>query len=105
MFIHKDYAGCIFDLEKVIELTNDKEIEYKIQIHLNNAKKHQEKLAIHWYPDRFKEILKKKEAEKNIKLINRAFDIIGDEEKKHIYDFCHGYTDIPPVIEDSSANS
>lgn len=57
-------------------------------------------LAVRWHPDRFRETLKKKEVEKKMKLINHAFDIIGNEESKQIYDFCHQLTDVLPVFED-----
>lgn len=46
-------------------------------------------MAVRWLSDRFLETLKKKEAEKKMKLINR-------EESKHIYDFCHQLTDVLP---------
>lgn len=40
-----------------------------------------------WHPDRYKGD-KKKEAESMMKKINTAYDILGDEQRKHLYD--HG---------------
>lgn len=56
---------------------------------ISEVKKSYRNLAVRWLSDRFLETLKKKEAEKKMKLINR-------EESKHIYDFCHQLTDVLP---------
>ena len=127
LYIHKDYSGCISDFEAALSISKNEKIKKQVHIYLNKAKKFQEnerkinyysvlnlkpgadinevkksyrRLVIFWHPDRFKEILKKKEAEKRMKLINRAYDIIGNEESKHVYDFCHHLTDVPPYSED-----
>lgn len=44
------------------------------------------KLVRQWHPDRFGDPDKKKEAESMMKKINQAYDILGDEQKKRLYD-------------------
>jgi len=44
------------------------------------------KLVVKWHPDRFRDPIKKKEAEKKMKQINTAMDVLGDPEKKKMYD-------------------
>lgn len=44
------------------------------------------KMAREWHPDRFSDPQKKKEAESMMKKINTAYDILGDEHKKRLYD-------------------
>ncbi|OHT10277.1 DnaJ domain containing protein [Tritrichomonas foetus] len=44
------------------------------------------KAAIKWHPDRFKNQIEKKKAEKKMKQINAAYDVLGDEQKKKMYD-------------------
>jgi len=39
-----------------------------------------------WHPDRYGDPIKKREAEKKMKQINRSYDILGDPEKKKMYD-------------------
>ena len=44
------------------------------------------KVVRHWHPDIFKDQYKRKEAEKMMKYINAAYDILSDKEKKKLYD-------------------
>ncbi|OHS98653.1 DnaJ domain containing protein [Tritrichomonas foetus] len=44
------------------------------------------KLVRQWHPDRYGDKQKKKEAEAMMKKINQAYDILGDEQKKRLYD-------------------
>ena len=44
------------------------------------------KLVIKWHPDRYKDPVAKKEAEKKMKMINKAYDVISDKEKRRMYD-------------------
>lgn len=44
------------------------------------------KAVIKWHPDRHREPLKKKEAEKKMKMINKAYDVLSDENKRRMYD-------------------
>lgn len=53
---------------------------------ISDVKSAYRKLVVKWHPDRFKETLKKKEAEKKMKMINRAYDVLSDAEKKRMYD-------------------
>ena len=53
---------------------------------MDDVKKAYRKLVVQWHPDRFKDTLKKKEAEKKMKMINRAYDVLSDPEKKRMYD-------------------
>lgn len=39
-----------------------------------------------WHPDRYSDPIKKRDAEKKMKNINRAMDVLGDEKKKRLYD-------------------
>ena len=39
-----------------------------------------------WHPDRYSDPAKKREAEKRMKNINRAYDVLTDENKKRMYD-------------------
>jgi tetratricopeptide (TPR) repeat protein len=39
-----------------------------------------------WHPDRFQDPAKKKQAEKMMKNLNRALDVLGDREKRAMYD-------------------
>ena len=44
------------------------------------------KLVRQWHPDRYGDPTKKKEAESMMKKINQAYDILGDDQKKRLYD-------------------
>ncbi|KAK8884451.1 hypothetical protein M9Y10_043561 [Tritrichomonas musculus] len=44
------------------------------------------KLVRQWHPDRYGDPAKKKEAEAKMKKINQAYDILGDEQKRRLYD-------------------
>ena len=44
------------------------------------------KAVVQWHPDRFRDPIKKREAERKMKNINRAYDVLSDPEKKRIYD-------------------
>jgi len=45
------------------------------------------KLLLHaWHPDKFPDQSLKKEAEEKIKLINEAYSIIGNPQKRYVYD-------------------
>lgn len=44
------------------------------------------KMARTWHPDRYSDPVKKKEAERKMKNINRAYDVLTDPEKKQLYD-------------------
>ena len=39
-----------------------------------------------WHPDRYKDPMKKKEAEKKMKMINKAMDVLSDPQKRKMYD-------------------
>lgn len=109
-----DYSGAISDFQivkkntkpnsnehkKIIKLIEkastleekEKNVDYytilglKRGASMNDVKSAYRKMVIKWHPDRFKEPLKKKEAEKKMKMINRAYDVLSDEEKKKMYD-------------------
>jgi tetratricopeptide (TPR) repeat protein len=56
-----------------------------------------------WHPDRHKDPMKKKEPEKKMKLINKAMDVLGDKEKRKMYDA--GYDpEAPPPPPDDDQN-
>ena len=44
------------------------------------------RLVRQWHPDRYSDKRKKREAEKRMKNINRAYDVLGNEDKKRRYD-------------------
>ncbi|KAH0792787.1 DnaJ domain containing protein [Histomonas meleagridis] len=44
------------------------------------------KMVRKWHPDRYSDKTKKKEAEEKMKMINIAFDVLGDPQKKQLYD-------------------
>lgn len=44
------------------------------------------RLVREWHPDRFSDKRKKREAEKKMKNINRAYDVLGNADKKRLYD-------------------
>lgn len=44
------------------------------------------KVARTWHPDRYSDPVKKKEAERKMKNINRAYDVLTDPDKKQLYD-------------------
>jgi DnaJ family protein C protein 3 len=44
------------------------------------------KMVRKWHPDRFPDPDEKRAAEKKMRNVNRAFDVIGNEEKKRMYD-------------------
>lgn len=44
------------------------------------------KMARTWHPDRYSDPVKKREAERKMKNINRAYDVLTDPEKKQLYD-------------------
>ncbi|KAK8853843.1 hypothetical protein M9Y10_016386 [Tritrichomonas musculus] len=44
------------------------------------------KMARIWHPDRYSDPVKKREAERKMKNINRAYDVLTDPEKKQLYD-------------------
>ena len=54
---------------------------------LNDIKNAYRKLVVMWHPDRFNKPLKKKEAEKKMMMINKAYDVLSDDTKKKLYDF------------------
>lgn len=109
-----DYSGAIADFQivkkntkpntsenkKVIKLIEkastlqekEKNVDYytvlglKHGASMNEVKSAYRKMVVKWHPDRFKEPLKKKEAEKKMKMINRAYDVLSDEKKKQMYD-------------------
>lgn len=80
-------------IEKASELQEkEKNVDYytilglKHGASMKDVKAAYRKLVVKWHPDRFKEPLKKKEAEKKMKMINRAYDVLSDEQKKKMYD-------------------
>lgn len=44
------------------------------------------KAIFKWHPDRFQDKTEKKNAEKRMKLINKAMDVLGDPQKRRLYD-------------------
>lgn len=110
-----DYSGAISDFQVVKKRTNCESIENKEVVKLiekaselqekekkmnyytvmgldngasvEEVKKAYKKLVVMWHPDRFNKPLKKKEAEKKMMMINKAYDVLGDENKKKMYDF------------------
>jgi curved DNA-binding protein CbpA len=58
-------------------------------------KKAYRKLALKWHPDKFatKNLEEKEQANEKMQEINRAFEILGDEDKRKKYDL--GITDFP----------
>ena len=53
------------------------------------------KAVIKWHPDRHREPLKKKEAEKKMKMINKAYDVLSDDNKRKMYDMGHDPDGMP----------
>ena len=53
-----------------------------------------------WHPDRYKDPMKKKEAEKKMKMINKAMDVLGDREKRKMYDAGYDPEAPPPPPDD-----
>ena len=62
---------------------------------LEEIKKAYRKLAMKWHPDKWmsKSLEEKEEANKKMKEINKAFEVLGDEELRKRYDL--GLTDFP----------
>ena len=97
-------------IEKVSKLQEkEKNVDYytvlgvKRGASMKEIKDAYRKAVIKWHPDRFKEPLKKKNAEKHMKMINRAYDVLGDEQKKKMYDLGQNPDDpgTPPPNEDN----
>jgi DnaJ-class molecular chaperone len=42
--------------------------------------------AREWHPDRYSDPVRKREAERRMKNINRALEVLGHPEKRHLYD-------------------
>lgn len=81
-------------IEKAVELEEkEKNMNYytilglKSDAKLNDVKSAYRKLVVSWHPDRFNKPLKKKEAEKKMMMINKAYEVLSDETKKKLYDF------------------
>ena len=53
-----------------------------------------------WHPDRYRDPMKKKEAEKKMKMINKAMDVLGDREKRKMYDAGYDPEAPPPPPDD-----
>ena len=70
------------DFYAFLGLKREKGIEYSEQ----QIKEAYKKVVRHWHPDIFKDQYKRKEAEKMMKYINAAYDILSDKEKKKLYD-------------------
>lgn len=105
-----DYDGAMIDLqdvrkrqknnkkvinmiEKIAEIQDkEKHVDYYTTLGLKHGASLKEvkdayrKAVVKWHPDRYKEPLKKKEAEKKMKMINKAYDVLSDPEKKKMYD-------------------
>lgn len=106
----KEYNAALFDYQKAQNYRpNDNRIQQKIKnaqelqkkatyvdyyeilgvektasiFEIKNAYK---KLVREWHPDRYGDPVKKKEAEMKMKKINQAYDILGDQQKKQLYD-------------------
>ncbi|KAH0790915.1 DnaJ domain containing protein [Histomonas meleagridis] len=80
-------------IEKVSDLQEkEKNVDYYTVLGLKHGASIKEvkdayrKCVIKWHPDRYKDPIKKKEAEKKMKMINRANDVLSDENKKRLYD-------------------
>ena len=71
---------------------DEKNVDYYKLLNLSRSasasqiKEAYRKAARVWHPDRFSDPVEKKEAEKNMRRINRAWDILSDPEKKRMYD-------------------
>lgn len=70
------------DYYAFLGLNRDKGLQYSIQ----NIKDAYKKVVRHWHPDRFSDSVKKKEAEKIMKYINAAYDILSNQQMKDLYD-------------------
>lgn len=70
------------DYYAFLGLNRDRGLQYSIQ----NIKDAYKKVVRHWHPDRFSNPDKKKEAEKIMKHINAAYDILSNQKMKDLYD-------------------
>lgn len=76
--------SAIFDKEKNINYYSLFELRRGSPI--SEIKKAYRKMVIKWHPDRHKEAPKKLEAERKMKIINNAYDVLSDPWKKRLYD-------------------
>ena len=70
------------DYYAFLGLNRDRGLQYSIK----NIKDAYKKVVRHWHPDRFSDFDKKKEAEKIMKHINAAYDILSNQKLKDLYD-------------------
>ena len=106
----EDYDAALFDFQNAQRHnSNDKRIQdginkaneikkektfvdhYKIlgvpkDASTEDIKNAYKKLVRQWHPDRYQDKEKKKEAESMMKKINQAFDVLGDPQKRKMYD-------------------
>ncbi|OHT13128.1 DNAj/HSP40 [Tritrichomonas foetus] len=57
-----------------------------LQTTVQQVKDAYRKVVRHWHPDRFRDPEKKKEAERMMRYINAAYDVLSDQRKKDLYD-------------------
>lgn len=70
------------DYYAFLGLNRDRCLQYTTQ----NVKDAYKKVVRHWHPDRFSDPDKKKEAEKIMKHINSAYDVLTNQKLKDLYD-------------------
>lgn len=105
-----DYDGALTDFQvvrdrtknnqKVINLINkaaelqkkEKDVDYYTLLGVtkrateDEIKSAYKKAVVKWHPDRYRDTFKKKEAEKKMKMINKAYDVLSDQKKRRLYD-------------------
>lgn len=108
----KNNKKVIGYIEKIAAIQEkEKHIDYYTLLDLKHGasigevKKAYKKMVVKWHPDRYKEPLKKKEAEKKMKMINKAYDVLSDPEKKKMYDLGQDPENMAPPPDNNFENS